>query len=222
MKEFRVGTFNQFHDCIQRYDQKFTVFRGVSSSAYGLIPKIGRPDTKLMGRLDKTEKRMLEVFQDRAVPHLTFTPRNDWEWVALMQHHGAPTRLLDWSRNALVAAYFAVEKEATTNSAVYAWRSKERPVNVKKDLGPFAVTQVQKFIPAHVSERIIAQAGLFTVHPTPTAPMESDTLEKIVILTSFRKQMKNILFAYGIHRATLFPGLDGLADHITWLNVESH
>ncbi len=222
MKEYRTRTFSEFHECIQRYDQNFTVFRGVRDVAYELVPKIGRPDTRLKDRIEKSEKRMLKLFQDRAVPHLHFMPRNDWEWLALMQHHGVPTRLIDWSRNALVAAYFAVEKEGTTDSAVYAWRSKERAVNVDDDDGPVAITEVRKFIPAHVSERIIAQSGLFTVHPSPAEPMESETLEKIVISQDFRKQMKDILFKYGIHRATLFPGLDGLADHITWLHVESH
>jgi len=222
MKELRVKTFSEFHECIQRYEQNFTVFRGVRDAAYELIPKIGRPDTKLKDQLAKSEKRMLQLFQDRAVPYLPSVPRSDWEWIAIMQHHGVPTRLIDWSRNALVAAYFAVEKESTTESAVYAWRSTERPVNVSKDNGPFDIAEVRKFIPAHVSERIVAQSGLFTVHPSPTKPMESDTLEKIVILQFFRKEMKDILFKYGIHRAALFPGLDGLADHITWLHVESH
>lgn len=222
MKEFRVKSFVEFHECIERYDQKFTVFRGVSNAAYDLIPKIGRTDTKFKGKPHRSERAMLEQFQDWAVPYLSFTPRNDWEWIGLMQHHGAPTRLLDWSRNPLVAAYFAVDKETTNDSAVYAWRSKDRPVNIKTDGNPFSVSEVRKFIPAHVSDRIIAQAGLFTVHPSPFTPMVSDTLDKIVIMSDFRKAMKDTLFKYGVHRAALFPGLDGLAEHLTWLHVESH
>ena len=176
MKVHQIRTFSDFHDCIQRYDQNYTVFRGVRDATYKLVPKIGRPDTKLKGRIDKVERRMLQIFSDRAVPHLRVLPRNDWEWLALMQHHGVPTRLIDWSRNALVAAYFAVEKESATGSAVYAWRDKERPINAAKDDGPFSIKDVRKFIPAHVSERIIAQSGLFTVHPSPAVPMESETL----------------------------------------------
>jgi type I restriction enzyme M protein len=222
MKELRVGTFAEFHACVERYDQRFTVYRGVSNAGYELLPKIGRPGTKFKGKPHKSEQAMLDLFQHRSVPFLTFTPRNDWEWIGLMQHHGAPTRLLDWTRNPLVAAYFAVEKQGSTDSAVYAWRSKERPINIKTDGHPFHVTEVRKFIPAHVSERIIAQAALFTVHPSPFVPMKSDTLEKIVLLQGFKKTMKDTLFKYGIHRAALFPGLDGLADHLTWLHLESH
>lgn len=222
MKELRVTTFPELHEFVQKYEQRFTVFRGVSDISHELIPKIGRKDLHLKDPLEKAEKRMLQFFKERAIPHLSFIPRNDWEWLAVAQHHGLPTRLLDWSRNPLIAAYFAVEQESDTDSALYVWKNRRMPVNPEKNPIPFNITELRKFIPSHVTSRIIAQSGLFTVHPSPGQPMNNDNVDKIVIDKDFRKLLKNILFRYGIHRASLFPDLDGLSNHIIWLNTQSH
>jgi hypothetical protein len=53
-------------------------------------------------------ERMLDEFKRKARPFIDFLPQNDFEWLFIMQHHGVPTRLLDWTSNALVALYFAV------------------------------------------------------------------------------------------------------------------
>jgi hypothetical protein len=37
-----------------------------------------------------------------------------------------------------------------------------------------------------------------------------------------RKQLKHTLYRYGIHRASLFPDLDGTARHIEWLRTDGH
>ncbi len=69
----------------------------------------------------EAEKRVLSIFQRRAHLH---TPTPDkgqtLEWLALMRHHDAPTRLLDWTRSPYVAAFFAVA-DATPKDEPVIW-----------------------------------------------------------------------------------------------------
>ncbi len=48
-------------------------------------------------------------------------PRDTVEWMALMQHHGAPTRLLDWSTSPYVAAFFALEEAVDPTATCAIW-----------------------------------------------------------------------------------------------------
>lgn len=219
MADLPVQTFNKLHSIIQQYDGQRRIFRGVTSTSHLLIPKLGRYKSPSGSTLEKTEQTMLRLFKEQALPYLSFEPKDNWDWLAIAQHHGLPTRLLDWTRNPLVAAYFAVEKASKQNSLIYAF---ELPTFIRTDLidDPFKRERVGKFIPRHITPRITAQTGLFTIHPKPTEPFTSDKIDRIIIKEGFREELKSILYQYGIHRASMFPGLDGLARHIEWLRTD--
>lgn len=219
-----ISDFNTLHEIIQKHNQDTTVYRGVSDSSYQLVPKVGREMPRWNHQsVKEAEKYMLTMFKQRSIPFLKFSPRNDWEWLALAQHHGLPTRLLDWSRNPLVAAYFSVNDETSTDSAIYVLKSDKYPISSDEESkSPFEYLEEMKFIPSHITERIIAQSGLFTIHPDPVKPFSGNDIEKIIIKNSFRKELKKILFKYDIHKASLFPGMDGLSEHIIWLRSKSY
>lgn len=224
MKDKRIDSFGALHDAVQEYGKETILFRGVKDISYGLVPKVGRykkfKDYTIEG-LEKEERTMLRLFKERAWSTLTNAKSSDWEFLALAQHHGLPTRLLDWTRNPLVAAYFAVEEYHQDDSLIYAYHHRTF-IRIDRNPDPFKVKTISRFIPNHITPRITAQVGLFTVHPHPREPLVSNEIQRLIILNSFRKELKQILYNYGIHRASLFPDLDGISKHIGWLRTDEY
>lgn len=79
-----------------------TWFRGHSDADWELTCHLAR-----FGGIDK-EMALVKRFKQNALPIMISRPENEWEWLFVMQHHGLPTRLLDWTESALVGLYFAV------------------------------------------------------------------------------------------------------------------
>lgn len=222
MKEHEINTFTELHEIIDNYGVKIMIYRGVKSKTYKLIPKIGRIEPPPSSKSKKkNEEEILRLFKERALPYLDFVPKTDWDWLALGQYHGLPTRLLDWTRNPLVACYFAVEEQSDEDSMIYAYHHRLY-ISLSKNPKPFEYKKAGKFIPRHIIPRITAQAGLFTIHPNPHEPFNSNNIDKIIIPNEIRLDLKKTLNKYGINRASLFPGLDGLAKHIHWLRYKGH
>lgn len=225
MAETIINSFEDLHHAVMEYEKKTIAYRGIRKITYELVPKIGR--LKFLDVLDessnleKQEKILFEFFKTRAVPFVQIQFESLWDWLSLAQHHGLPTRLLDWTLNPLVAAYFAVEKEHDGDSVIYAYEVGER-LDLDLNPDPFKVKQISRITPRHITQRIIAQSGVFTIHPNPSQPMDSSSLDKYIIPHDFRRMLKFILYRYGITKTSLFPGLDGLAEHLEWLRTDKY
>jgi FRG domain-containing protein len=113
-------------DTVRPYgDAKILWFRGQSDASWGLVPKIWRKEYS-----DADEAEMRLEFESVGHPLTQAgSVRDKWYWYFLMQHYGAPTRILDWTTNPLAALYFVVRDPVEVESAVWIidpWGGTER------------------------------------------------------------------------------------------------
>lgn len=105
---------SKLQDVFEQLRQFFTeargrwVFRGHADRDYTLVPSVGRGRHTSKSRA-KYESDLFRIFCREAKGYISTLPTNDWEWLSFAQHHGLPTRMLDWTYNPLMALYFAVE-----------------------------------------------------------------------------------------------------------------
>lgn len=227
-----INSFQEFHDLFSTWPpQTRYYYRGVSRSYYELVPSLGRSVDHTMYY---DENRLLREFKSQALTYLDKSPSNNWEWLSLAQHHGLPTRLLDWTTNPLVALYFAVkdnidlknEKEGYDgSSAIYFMIYKTPPIDIEDITNPIEYvcnkeseikgTGHALFWPSHTTPRIKAQSGVLTIQHDYKIPFcYGSQLVKYIIPSHLRLEFRKILNCYGINDSSMFPSLDGLASHL--------
>ncbi|MDX2307593.1 MAG: FRG domain-containing protein [Hyphomicrobium sp.] len=187
------------------------LFRGVADADnHQLIPKIGRAKR----RYNKTVELLLFANFKRRVPQfMPLAGLSDWDLLALAQHHGLPTRLLDWTKNPLVAAFFAVVSEPQDcNARVYAFRATDLADGTRQM--PLEVDKTLAFVPSAVAPRIIAQRGVFTVHADPTVALEAD--DRFDIDLTHRAYFQRRLFDLAIEPSHIQADVDGLCKMLDW------
>lgn len=243
-------------------------FRGQRESAWTLQTSLDREIrvTHNSGHyhLDRRgeEDDLLFRFQQQVqhyVAHLP-SPEDRAGWLALMQHHGVPTRLLDWTQSPYVALYFAVEAEPQgmtgkrngdtqeeVCSAVWAidldfleLRLKELPGSIPDEpkarmeylnglLDEKEEPLIVRIDPLHGNERMFAQQGFFLWKLFVETPYFDQILismmikpdlivrpviRKLRIKGTRRFDLLEQLRGMNIHRASLFPGLDGFCQNL--------
>lgn len=182
-------------------DKKKLLYRGVANKrAHHLIPSIGRLPSyagkdppKYSLRL---EKNLLHRFRRRAYP-LVERSLTAGEAIFLARHHGLPSRLLDWTANALFALYFACRAHEGENGRVWAMlrndedkydldafelakRKSEHelleqpimhkmPGYVADDFDRYAIKIVH---PVYNSPCVLAQDGAFTIYSDPKTRLD--------------------------------------------------
>jgi len=208
----------------------YALFRGQRDD-WSLTPKLGRLKMRI-GDLLKNEENMISDFKRLSKPYLLRIPSNDWEWLSIAQHHGMATRLLDWTSNPLAALWFAVSQPITHRSGIF-WifdvpDEFVLKANDYERISPFTQKQTVVIQPQISTSRISSQNAWFTLHYTKPNKNMLDPLENNATLKPFLKSYKIPKSAFseirfnldrlGVNRMSLFPDVDGIANHSEWIN----
>ncbi|MCG7893230.1 MAG: FRG domain-containing protein [Candidatus Thiodiazotropha taylori] len=185
------------------------IYRGHAKSEWELKPSIGRHYTRNWKNVLAHEKKSLDEFKKRSIPHLKYKPTTDIEWLCLMQHHGCSTRLLDFTTNPLIALFFASEPIQRIDGAVIIAKYGRTYENVS-DENLFERSHNFAYHPPHITERIIGQSGCFVYSAAPNKQLKGKQIETIQIPWQDKYLIRRELKHIGIHFATLFPGMDGV------------
>jgi hypothetical protein len=198
------------------------IFRGEGNKAWDLRPKVSRPNVcGPAGYKLADEKVLFDDFRREAPRFERGLSFSNFDWLALAQHHGLPTRLLDWTTNPLVAAWFAVADEgSTTDGCVHMIRvAKDQILSVEDPYALSITAPILARVPA-LAARITSQQGLFSIHPDPRIPWIPGAprikYEMFDVPAGSKVEFRKVLHILGFNSSRLTSDLDGLCKTLQW------
>lgn len=206
-------------------------FRGHSSTSYTLAPGLFRPKNGLWYS-PYDEANLYYEFRSRAGPLLQ-ADFSSWDILFCMQHHGLPTRLLDWTESFATALFFALEGAKDDIDIwlldPYAHNQEtcgiEEVLDVDADLkGDYFHYFVERKLeprwksavaiyPCRRIPRLLGQSGVFTIH-RELEPIENTAgtgLSRFRLGAAALNDARRYLKVCGVNDFLLFPDLDGLS-----------
>lgn len=238
MKEVELSTIEAYLTLIKQSKEEHSrqgysidfLFRGQTFD-HPLLPKICR--LKAKGDILQVEQTLLQEFK-RTNPLLIepHRPMDDWDYLTLGQHFTLPTRLLDWSNNALTALWFATGESLVASSYSVVWilmaQEEDFTANLET-MHPFDVPQTKLVRPRIIKQRINNQSGVFSVASSQELLTKqymneidsyTEKLIKVKIPSTCLKQIRTDLDTLGVNAFSIFPELEGLCTYLQWRYFE--
>lgn len=233
-----LSEFMAVLDSAFKRDIRHKWFRGHACHKWQLAPSAFRYKSdanrrRALGLL--TDFKRVADFRIQRPPPFS----DELRWMQLAQHHGLPTRLLDWTSNAAVALYFACLDNRTDGILYYMdptqlnnriLRGEDRLLDPDTDssiINPYLKLDEQcrsngrlttiAIQPIINSERIQLQRGSFTLHGTRADhlhPSDVPSLCAIAILKEDKLNLEQQLADIGIDEMSIFPEHDHLCSHL--------
>lgn len=191
-------------------------YRGQSED-WSLVPSIARVGNGGFEVLLDFEEMILSEFRRLSSPYIRKIPSSFSEWILHAQHHGLPTRLLDWTENPLKALYFAVEDKKNTNDGVV-WGWDSFKVEWNEEFPNLDAEKLYFHRPSHLNDRIVAQQSMFLVYPLGPEQISIKPLdlfglkneglvEKFIVPANKKALIRKQLDALGINVLSMFPSM---------------
>lgn len=236
----RINTIDELLEWVyplSRANELNLWYRGEDDSSLSLVPSIQRSEKRI-----EVERFITNDFYIKAKQIMSNPPEkhNYAAWVAIMQHYGLPTRMLDWSKSPLIASFFATEtyKEKPETDACV-WVLAPMKLNESQGFGNCiypndADTTQEMLLPAfkhnhHNHEldnkilacsstdsnlRMYVQQSNFTVHNSLMQLQDicdEETLFKIIIPAERKEYFIKSLRVFGITECAIYPDLDHIS-----------
>jgi FRG domain len=210
------------------------VFRGMHKDDFELKPSIARLRSGNRPFRVADEKIVLSIIKAEGAMYFERGDLKDIDLLAMAQHFGAPTRLLDWTFNPFVALYFSVfssfriDREASGIVFVYRTRTEEFDrgaieLNTKADDKPFVDKELfgngVKFVmPRFIDQRIRNQKGLFSIQANPETEFSENCscqrLTYMIVPADLKNYVARYLYDIGMFHDFIMPGLAGFCETV--------